>query len=238
MGTKNIENKYLSILTNFGCHYSCPYCVVKNCGIDIPKTTVEGLQGLRRAVEENECNWISISGGGDPFYKMEEHLDWWNALLDITDEMEDIRLELHTSYLPDTWEDEGNPVTPFDRVVYHCREITDLFRIKRYGNQIVRVVYVVTETATQEKIDAIAAIVKYHPEIDELSFRQMVDGDYNTTHYCEEYLRAGHKDKWWYIEQNDYNLYYAENQVKTRYEDYRAENLATALNEDYRVRKD
>lgn len=41
--------------------------------------------------------------------------------------------------------------------------------------------------------------------------------------YLEEYLRMGHKKLWWYIEQNDYNLYYAENQVSTRYRDFEKE---------------
>jgi hypothetical protein len=82
-------------------------------------------------------------------------------------------------------------------------------------------VYVVTEAATEEKIDSIATIVKYHPEIDELSFRQMIDNNYQTTHYCEDYLKAGHGDRWFYIQQGDYNLYYAENEVKRRYEDFR-----------------
>lgn len=25
-----MNDKYLSVITNFGCHYSCPYCIVKN----------------------------------------------------------------------------------------------------------------------------------------------------------------------------------------------------------------
>lgn len=220
MDKEKTIDKCLSILTNFGCHFSCPYCVVKNCGIDIPKTTVEGLQGLEKAIEENHINRISISGGGDPFYKLEEHTDWWNALFDILDE-HDVELELHTSYLSDTFEEDSMVFYPFNRVVYHCRNIEDLFRIKRFTGQKVRVVYVVTEAATEEKIDAIATIVKYHPEIDELSFRQMIDKNYQTTHYCEWHLRAGHGEKWFYIQQGDYNLYYVENEVKTRYEDFR-----------------
>lgn len=222
MGFEKPENRYLSILTNFGCHYNCPYCVVKNCGITVPKTTVEGLQGLQRAIEKYDCNWISISGGGDPFYKLEEHIGWWNELFDITTESE-IKMELHTSYLSDEFEDDATPFWPFNRVVYHCRKPGDLFRIKRYGGQIVRVVFVVTEEFTEELIDEISTIVKYHPMIDELSFRQMIDGDYQVTHYCGEYLRSGHKDKWWYIEQGDYNIYYAENEVKFKYEDFRKE---------------
>jgi hypothetical protein len=85
------------------------------------------------------------------------------------------------------------------------------------------VVYVVTETATEETINDIAAIVRHHPEIDELSFRQMIDRNYETTHYCEDHLRAGHKRDWYYIEQGDYNLYYAENEVTCRYADFKKE---------------
>lgn len=53
--------------------------------------------------------------------------------------------------------------------------------------------------------------------IDELSFRQMVDNHYRETYYCHDYLKAGHKKLWWYIEQNDYNLYYCQNHVYTEY---------------------
>ena len=52
----------------------------------------------------------------------------------------------------------------------------------------------------------------------------MVDGNYKETHYCEDFLKAGHKKDWWYITQCDYNLYYAENEVKTRYEDFKKKN--------------
>lgn len=45
----------------------------------------------------------------------------------------------------------------------------------------------------------------------------MVDNHYHETNYCQDYLRAGHKRLWWYIEQNDYNLYYCENKVYTEY---------------------
>lgn len=45
----------------------------------------------------------------------------------------------------------------------------------------------------------------------------MVDNHYQETYYCYEYLKAGHKKLWWYIEQNDYNLYYCQNKVYTEY---------------------
>ncbi len=80
-----------------------------------------------------------------------------------------------------------------------------------------------TAEYTIKDIMDIALFVKNSPDIDELSFRQLVDDNYEEKHYLEEYLRMGHKKLWWYIEQNDYNLYYAENQVSTRYRDFEKE---------------
>ena len=54
-------------------------------------------------------------------------------------------------------------------------------------------------------------------EIDELSFRQLVDKGYEVTDYWQDILRFGHKKLWWYIEQCDYNLYYAENKIYTKF---------------------
>lgn len=210
-----MPDKYLSIITNFGCHYACPYCIVKNNGIDIPKTTIGGLDKLVENIRKYDCNWVSISGGGDPLYDLQRHLDWWGTLFDKLPA--DVKLELHTSYFLPVW-----PINEFDRVVYHCRKPSDLFRIHRQElNQKVRAVFVVTKDFTPALIDDIATIVRHSPDIDELSFRQMVDGNYNTTHYCEDYLKQGHQKDWWYIEQNDYNIYYAENEVSFKYEDFK-----------------
>lgn len=215
------ENRYLSIITNFGCHYSCPYCIVKNNNIDIPKTTVGGLDKLVENIRKYDCNWVSISGGGDPLYEWVYNTDWWSELFYMIPD--DIKLELHTSYL-----DPPTHMThKFDRIVYHCHKPEDLFYITRFSRDLrqpyqrTRAVFVVTENFTPKLIDEIAAIAKYNPNIDELSFRQMVDKNYDVTHYCEDYLKAGHQKDWWYIEQNDYNIYYAENEVKFKYEDFR-----------------
>ena len=73
--------KYLSIITNLGCHYTCPYCIVKNNNLKIPKTTLAGLDCLDKAIENNGCNCISFSGGGDPLFNWREHEDWWAKVL-------------------------------------------------------------------------------------------------------------------------------------------------------------
>ena len=203
-------DKYISVITNFGCHYSCPYCIVKNNDLHIPKSTVEGLNSLISEAERGGCNWISLSGGGDPLWEYQSHKDWYRKFFDIAT---DYKIELHTS-IPNV---KTFPYFFFNRVVYHLHSYDQLKTIKRDGDEIVRVVFVVTENFTEELIDKIANFCQESSEIDELSFRQMVDDHYQDTYYCQEYLREGHQKRWWYIEQCDYNLYYCENKVYTEY---------------------
>lgn len=210
-----MEDKYLSIITNFGCHYSCPYCIVKNTGISIPETTVESLDNLKQSILEYNCNRLSTSGGGDPVHNYEQNKDVWDRIFSIAEEL-NLYLELHTSYI--SYNDF--PYDKFDMVVYHLRDYKQLSLIKRYGKERVRAVYVVTESFTESLINNIAEYVSESNIIDELSFRQMVDKDYQTTYYCYEYLKAGHQKLWWYIEQGDYNLYYCDNKVSFKYSDF------------------
>lgn len=213
-------SKYLSIITNFGCHYECPYCIVRENNLHIPKTTLAGLDNLQHEIIRNKCDWVSVSGGGDPLYDLRQHLDWYQKLFSVIPY--NVSMELHTSYIDASFlAYEG-----FDRVVYHLRDVSNIAKIQRHSNrQKVRIVFVVTEDFTPELIDSIVKAVKLNENIDELSFRQMVDSHYQITHYCEEYLRAGHRKEWYYIEQDDYNLYYCENRVSTRFEDFKKEAL-------------
>ena len=210
-------DKYLSIITNFGCHYTCPYCIVKHNNIDVPVTTIEGLNNLRQTIIGNSINIVSVSGGGDPLHNLGIHLDWYNKLFDILDGL-NIPLEIHTSYLHTFF-----PTYKCKRMVYHLRDKTQLTEVPRLGSEIVRVVFVVTDDMTMDDVKDIAAFVKESKNIDELSFRQMVLDDYKVSNHLHDELLAGHKKDWWYIQQSGYNLYYVENQIYTRYSDFRKE---------------
>lgn len=219
-------DKYLSIITNFGCHYQCPYCIVKNNNLHIPKTTVDGLDNLAYEIKKNNCNWVSLSGGGDPLYKWLDHFDWYYRLCGILPE--DIKTELHTSYINANEGDIEFPFGMFDRVVYHVRttDLNELIKIERHKNEIVRIVMIVTEELKTEDFIKLSRFVEMSNDIDELSFRQLVDSNYETQYYNHDLLMWGHKHELWhYIEQNDYNLYYAENKVSYRYEDFKNETV-------------
>lgn len=204
----------MSIITNFGCHGKCPYCIVRENGIDVPETTLEGLDNLLDEVKKNGCNIVSLSGGGDPLHNYRNNRFFYTVLRRILDGAE-IPIEMHTSYTDSSF-DYGR----CKRVVYHLRDINHLCKVKRHEQEIVRVVFVVTKNMTKDDIDFIHAYVRDSSKIDELSFRQMVDNHYQTTHYNYDYLLEGHNaGKWHYIEQNDYNLYYVNGQVYERFSD-------------------
>lgn len=189
------------------------FCIVRNNNLYIPESTVEGLDNLEKEIRRNNCNWISLSGGGDPLWNIEENIEWYKKFFEIAAKTH-VYKELHTSF----------PVLPrmiskcFSRIVYHLHDFEQLKMIKRnHDEEIVRVVFVVTKNFTEDLINRIAVYCHNSDEIDELSFRQMVDDHYHETDYCKDYLKAGHQKLWWYIEQNDYNLYYCENKVYTEY---------------------
>lgn len=102
--------KYMSVITNFGCHYKCPYCIVKENNLHIPRTTLSGLDNLEEALKENNCDIISISGGGDPLHEYEKHIDWYRKFFGIAHErnvffngsVRPIPVEMHTSYIIST----------------------------------------------------------------------------------------------------------------------------------------
>lgn len=90
----------MSIITNFGCHYKCPYCIVKKNNLCIPKTTIAGLGKLKEVLGDYGCDTISISGGGDPLYEYEKHRDWYQELFSIAVQTNS-SVEMHTSYMTD-----------------------------------------------------------------------------------------------------------------------------------------
>lgn len=216
-----MNEKYLSIITNFGCHGRCPYCITRENEINVPKTTLFGLDNLENKIKETGSAIISISGGGDPLYNYESHIDWYRKLFKICKNANrkigianSIPIEMHTSYMTN---ESTFPFYDCVRVVYHLNTFEQLRHIERTGNEIVRVVYVVTEDFTLEQIMNIALFVSDSRDIDELSFRQLVDKGYKTTDYWEDILNLGHKKLWWYIKQCDYNNYYVEGEVYTTF---------------------
>lgn len=111
-----MDDKYLSIITNFGCHYSCPECIVRNNKLKMtPTEEYSSYDQLWQVLhnECNDCNWVSVSGGGDPLFHWWEHQAWWTGFFSVCKEL-GRKIELHTSYY-DFGHDDGILMFPFEQ---------------------------------------------------------------------------------------------------------------------------
>lgn len=211
--------KYVSIITNFGCHYTCPECIVRNNGLKMSETDNFSTQEpLNKVLCKERPEWVSVSGGGDPLFHWKDHWSFYEGLFH-TAERRNVKLEMHTSYLPDSPEVQDFPLNWFERVVYHVHKFDDLLHVERKFGEKVRVVFVVDDNMTEQDVLFIAGYVAGSGEIDELSFRQRVDENYKETYHLHELLTKYHKKLWWYITQSDYNLYFHNGRVYTKYTD-------------------
>ncbi len=114
-------DKYMSVITNFWVSLFMPILYCKKTIIFIfLRLHFDGLNLLKKKkIEDNKCNWVSISGGGDPLWNFENHIDWYKRFFEIT---EGINIELHTS-MPNV---DGVPYLFFERVVYHLHDFEQL----------------------------------------------------------------------------------------------------------------
>lgn len=217
-----MNNRILSILTNFGCHFGCSYCVYRENEINIPKTNINtfGWNELEEELKKHKGELVSISGGGDPLYNYERNIGFYQKLL-ILLEKYDCRLELHTSITNTDFD-----YSDCERVVFHLtmpnqiRMITDLANSRKSGLYLpenVRVVFVVQEHYSKHLIDEIVKEVDRSEWINELSFRQIIDRNGQSKYYLHDYLKEGHKKDWYYIEQADYNEYFVQDHIEREY---------------------
>ncbi len=90
--------KYVSIITNFGCHYTCPECIVRNNGLKMSETDNFSTQEpLNKVLCKERPEWVSVSGGGDPLFHWKDHWSFYEGLFH-TAERRNVKLEMHTSY--------------------------------------------------------------------------------------------------------------------------------------------
>lgn len=210
----------LSILTNFGCHFACSYCVYRDNKINIPFTNIDtfGWIQLEEELKKHKGEEVSISGGGDPLYNYDESNNraFYDKLFALLKKY-DCKLELHTSIF--------NPRFPYDnceRVVFHFT-VPNQIKMLYYTDRLVclpskvRVVYVVQEYYTRHLINEIVKEVSACEEITELSFRQMIKADGTTDYTLYDYLKEGHMKDWYYIEQQDYNEYFVQDHLEREY---------------------
>ena len=221
-----MSNRNYSVITNFGCHFKCPYCITKQTGLKLPKTDlVDVCFTIGTLIKSNAISFLSFSGGGDPMYNINNlTISWYNTILDSC-QKHGIETEMHTSaYCINEYKNDDivlSMLGRFDRVVFHCACIGQIEKVALIcpKTTTLRVVFVVTPGMTRSHIDLVRRSV-YSWSIKELTFRQMVNNDFSTDETLKDYLRNGHeRGLWHYTEQADYNRYIVNDRIYDRFED-------------------
>ena len=224
-----MEHKGLSIITNYGCHWKCPYCITKETHSNLPITEILDPDILKVydifQKDPEAYTSISISGGGDPLWNIDNDRISDFIIIGKLARMNNVPFSLHTSLYNHIFK---HAYFAFDKIVFHVNTINDLALVEKCVRftfdpkfkPIIRVVFVVKPGTNLNELVSIWDIVDKSWEIDELSFRQFVNPDWSVDHTLEETLRqwqdAGRSH---YIEQRDYNDYIFDGQLFHAYSD-------------------
>lgn len=92
------DNRNYSVITNFGCHWQCPYCIVRNTGIQIAETRMGATYDtVMDLADSGKMKFLSFSGGGDPLWGLDIRRAYWYASITRSLYEYDIETEMHTS---------------------------------------------------------------------------------------------------------------------------------------------
>lgn len=124
------DNRNYSVITNFGCHWQCPYCIVRNTGIQIAETRMGATYDtVMDLADSGKMKFLSFSGGGDPLWGLDIRRAYWYASITRSLYEYDIETEMHTS-MPSMVKRMYNlaPAVEFSRIVYHLRNVNMIVR--------------------------------------------------------------------------------------------------------------
>ncbi len=202
--------KGFSIITNFGCDEGCAYCVWKNHKLKNNFTSYSNTDWfyLWDYLKGNKIKKISISGGGDPLYKLNDNKLWWSKIIKICQRLQ-IEIDLHTAKVITDY----SFLNIFNKIVVHLNNDKfnkeNLSVIAKYTNKI-RIVFVANEDYEITDIDKYS---KYCIDNNyQLSFRELHGEKTTKALQNERYIIKNQKKlRCKFIRQADYNVYFMPN---------------------------
>lgn len=201
-----------SIITNFGCHHECPYCISN--AIQVPPTDMAmTAKTAHDMFKFKGLDKLDFSGGGDPLWNLDgERLEWFKSINNDARYYHCRQRSVHTSLYEEATNlsDSG-----FTLVALHLKEPWEIDTIDRIeGIKIIRAVFVVTPDYTEDRLKDILARFRANKGVNQLTFRQMVRPDGTVDNTLREdltYGGHGYANFWHYTVQDDYSSGYIVN---------------------------
>ena len=199
--------KGYSVITNFGCRFNCPYCIWKDHPLKDSRdgTDWNALNCFLHDAQDSQVGKVSVSGGGDPFFKLENNQVWWEKFLSLTTARE-LEVSVHTRERVTL----DNDVLRFllnhiSRLTLSTDVLDDVldyaYMMSRYTQ--IRVVHVVQPFDTMKSLDKY--VLAFFGTPIQLSFKQLHQSMDNTLFNS---AKDEYRDDVFFIEDKDYNYYF------------------------------
>ncbi len=213
-----LRQRGISIITNFGCKYKCKFCIWKNHPLNKTIAPTDWNK-LELFLKENAYKQkVSISGGGDPLYNIENSsktVNWWKKLISIT-KKNDLKVAVHTRekiYNTEFWTNLHRCSLSSDNLSKEQEYIEYLSNIVNV--RLVRVIdHSITEKIVQNYIEF---CIKHNIQ---LTFKQLVAKQNQDKKYFRLKKQYGHENLGLikFLDSGDYNLYYMpDNTIRSVY---------------------
>lgn len=89
----------LSILTNFGCPYNCSFCISSSQNSkNNYKFKLKDARDIKNLLKSGEFSRLSISGGGDPLFIHNKHIELLYSFIIKNSIKNNIELSFHTNF--------------------------------------------------------------------------------------------------------------------------------------------
>jgi hypothetical protein len=192
----------ISIITNFGCHANCWYCIWQNHPLKDIQLNTDWDKLRDFLVQHKDKGKVSISGGGDCLYHYEQHVNWWSKLFEEAREL-NMLVDVHTR--------EQFTHSRFWKHINRCVFSSDILEhdteFAKYlcWHTKLRITHLVTAATTDKMIEEYLAF--QNSTGCQFTIKQLV-GFSDNGRYNE--IRDKYPDIF-YLDAGDYNIYYMPN---------------------------
>lgn len=213
---QQMNNRKISIITNFGCRANCWYCIWKNHKLEHTHPDTDWVKLEQFLEQYKDKGKVSLSGGGDCLYKFDQIRDWWNKFIPLI-ESKHMLLDVHTR---EKFLDFGWIKNHINRVVFssdhldipnhNISKVPDRQYLKVLSKFTkIRIVHLITKNTS---IGMIEDYLNFQQELNcQFTIKQLVNYDDGGMY---QLIREKFPDIF-HLDDGDYNIYYMPDNLTT-----------------------
>ncbi len=196
----NINDRNISVITNFGCRSNCWYCIWKGHRLENVKAPTNWNKLEQFLYENKHKGKVSVSGGGDCLYKYNIYVEWWEKFFEITKKL-NMLVDVHTREKfrrKNFWKKNIN------KCVFSSDQLNSDKKYLEYLSELtkIRITHLVTANTT---FNMIKEYLRFQQSIGcQFTIKELIGHDDNGMY---KKIKEKHP-KIYHLDEGDYNIYY------------------------------